>query len=107
MSVALLGTAYFINMHGLWYFIVVQIFGGIMQVSTMLNEIAYNICASVCVDLRVCDTLVTLYRVLGGLAQWLLCHTGLENTSELFVSTILLKEFGKIFTVAIETCTIV
>ncbi|XP_064394360.1 glucose-6-phosphate exchanger SLC37A2-like isoform X2 [Halichondria panicea] len=31
ISVALLGVAYFANIHALWYFIVVQVFGGIMQ----------------------------------------------------------------------------
>ena len=33
VSVALMGITYYANIHMLWYFIVVQIFGGVMQVS--------------------------------------------------------------------------
>ncbi len=36
ISVALLGVAYFANIHALWYFIVVQVFGGIMQVGIIM-----------------------------------------------------------------------
>ena len=36
-TVGLMGVAYFANIHHLWYFIIVQMFGGLLQVSIVCS----------------------------------------------------------------------
>ena len=36
VTVGLMGVAYFANIHYLWYFIIVQLFGGLTQVSVVM-----------------------------------------------------------------------
>ena len=42
ITVGLMGVAFFANIHHLWYFIIVQLFGGLFQVSTV-NLLQWNL----------------------------------------------------------------
>ena len=43
ISVALLGVAYFLEIHHIWYFILVQLFGGAMQVCKHAHAVSTSI----------------------------------------------------------------